>query len=55
MKTKLHMRAIWFVRTWLVMICCGLSLSACVHRPVVQPAKESTYITTPPGTLGKKA
>ena len=42
MKTGLHLRATWFGWTWLVMICCGLSLSACVHIPEVQPAKEST-------------
>ena len=41
MKTKLHLREACFAWTWLVMICCGLSLSACVHLPEVQPAKES--------------
>jgi hypothetical protein len=42
MKTKLHLRATWFVWTWLLMIGCGLSLSACVHLPEVQPGQEST-------------
>ena len=42
MKTKLRLRATGFAWTWLVMICCGLTLSACVHIPEVQPAKEST-------------
>jgi len=40
MKAVHHLKATRFLWFWLVIIWCGLNLSACAHIPGVQPARE---------------